>query len=362
MIAYVVRRLLVAVPLLFAVVLACFVLMHALPGDPVTARLGPKHTPEAAARLRAELGLDQPMHVQFGRYMGDMARLDFGRDNGSRPINEQLATHVPATIELALAAIILASIVGVSAGVLAAGRAGRTRDAVVMTASLAGVSIPIFWLGMLAQRLFREGGVIDRATGWGGLDVSGRVSVDTAAKLTNLENLAKFGGADAAQPTGFYLIDAAFIYRDWAMLADVLSHLALPAIVLATVPTAMIARITRAAVGAELGEDYVRTARAKGVLRHRIVRRHVLRNAAIAIVTTIGTQLGYLLGGAVLTETIFDWPGLGKYAVEAINRQEHRQLMAAVLVVAVGFVAINLLVDLSYGLLDPRVRVGGGKA
>ncbi len=356
MLGYALRRLAIAVPLLLAVLLACFILMHALPGDPVTAHMGPKYDEERAQAIRERLGLDKPLLVQFGLFVRDVGlRFDFGDDMDGRSINGHLATHIPATIELALAAMFIATIVGISAGVIAAGRAGKLRDATVMTASLAGVSLPIFWLGLLAQRCFRRGGLLSEWVGFAGVEVTGRASDATILTFTQLEKAAAADLGPA--PTSFYLIDAAFIARDWSAFTDVLTHLALPALVLATVPTAMIARITRAAIGGELNEDYVRTARAKGVPRRRIMRRHILRNAAIAIVTTLGAQLGYLLGGAVLTETIFQWPGLGQFVVQSILKQEHRQLMAAVFVIAIAFVLINLLVDLSYGLIDPRVRL-----
>jgi peptide/nickel transport system permease protein len=359
MLGYVVRRLLIALPLLAAVLFATFALLYALPGDPTYALLGKNWTPEAAERIRQEQGLDDPLVVQFGRYLGGLARGDLGRDQQKKPVAQELATRLPATVELAVAAMLIASVAGVTLGIVSALKPRSWRDMFALTGSLAGVSLPIFWLGLLAQRFFRRGGVLSEWTGFAGLPLGGRLSELSAEKIDRAVNLARAGLTPPLHTTGCHLIDAVFVFHDGAMFFDALTHLALPALVLASVPAALVTRITRTAVGEQLGEDYIRTARAKGVTWRAVVLRHALRNAAIAIVTSIGTQLGYLLGGAVLTETIFNWPGLGKYIVDAILVQDARPLQAGVLVVAVAFIVINLIVDVSYGVLDPRVRARG---
>ena len=353
MLSYLARRLGLSAVLLLGVVLATFLLHHALPGDPAAAVLGKQYTVEKARLLRGRLGLDDPLPVQFARYVGDVATGDLGRSHvTNEPVASELTRVLPATIELGLTALLLATVLGVSLGVLTALRPRSWWDLAGLTVALAGVSLPIFWLGFLALQVFGEGGLLSAATGFGGLPLGGRFD---PAQYQLGEWVARTPGT-----TGFFLIDTLLIGRDPQVFLHVLTHLALPALVLSSVPTAVIARITRAAMGEVLLEDYVRTARAKGVAPRRVVLGHALRNAAIPIVTSIGTQLGYLLGGAVLTETIFQWPGMGRYVVDAILNLDVKPLQAAVLVIAVGFIAVNLAVDLSYAVLDPRVREGRG--
>ena len=360
MFAYFVRRVLISVPLLFAVLLATFILLHALPGDPTHALLGTKWTAEAAERIREQEGLDDPIHVQFGDYLLDIAtRGDLGRNQKKKPVAEELRSRLPATIELAVAALLVAVVGGVPLGLVGAAYPRTCRDGCALTVSLVGVSVPIFWMGLLAQRFFRRGGMLCEATGFAGMPLGGRLSEEVAARVDQQVLQAQFELGEPLRRTGFHLVDALFVFRDGQMFLDALVHLTLPAAVLATVPLAMITRITRSAVGEQLGHDYIRTARAKGVTGAMTLWRHALRNAAIPIITSIGSQLGYLLGGAVLTETIFNWPGLGTYIVDAILKEDVRPLQAGVLVIATGFILINLLVDLSYALLDPRVRLGG---
>lgn len=352
MLVYLARRLALSAALLLGVVLATFLLHYALPGDPAAAVLGKQYTEERAAELRARLGLDDPILVQLGRYLRDVARGDLGRSHMSNePVREELKRVLPATVELGLCALLIATAVGVTVGTLTALRPRSWWDVAGLTGALAGVSLPIFWLGFLALQAFGEGGTLASAIGWEGLPLGGRFD----------PGQFKLGVWAAQTPaaTGFFLFDTLFVAGDRAAFVHVARHLLLPAVVLSSVPTAVITRITRAALGEVLLQDFIRTAKAKGLSPRAVVVKHALRNAAIPIVTSVGTQLGYLLGGAVLTETIFQWPGMGTYVVHAILNLDVKPLQACVLVVATGFVFVNLAVDLSYGFLDPRVRAPG---
>lgn len=338
MLTYILRRVLATLPMLAGISVVSFLLLHALPGDPTTALLGQRATAENRRELREKLGLDDPLPVQYGRYLADMSRGDLGESHRTNsPVSKELGQRIPATIELALAAMIVATIVGVSLGVLAAVKPRSILDFLCLGAALVGISMPVFWLGFLAQKLFAG------ELKW--LPFSGRLDFGAWAKFT--------------PETGFYVYDAAFVYQNPALLLDVLAHLTLPALVLATVPIALIARITRASMLEVLKQDFIRTAKAKGAPPAAVVLRHGLRNALIPILTAIATQTGYLLGGAVLTETIFAWPGLGRYVIEAIDVLDGRPLQASVLVIASVFIIVNLLTDLSYAFIDPRLRKKG---
>ena len=339
MFSYFVRRMLSTLPMLIAVSVVSFLLLHALPGDPASVLLGQRATEENKRELRSRLGLDQPVHVQYARYVGDMAQGDFGESHRTnQPVADELKQRIPATIELALAAMLIASIVGVSLGIMAAVKPRTIADFACLSVALTGVSMPVFWLGFLVQKLFAG------ELKW--LPFSGRLD---------------FGAWSTFESdTGFYVLDAAFVYQNPELLFDVLTHLTLPAFVLATVPMALIARITRATMLETLKQDYIRTAKAKGAGPAAVVIRHGLRNALIPIITAIATQFGYLLGGAVLTETIFAWPGLGRYVIEAIDVLDARPLQASVLIIACTFIIVNLLTDLSYAFIDPRLRKRGG--
>ncbi|MGE0711837.1 MAG: ABC transporter permease [Planctomycetota bacterium] len=351
MLAYVGRRLALAALMLLGVVLATFLLHHALPGDPAAVLLGKNYNPADAARIHHELGLDDPLPVQFGRYLGRLAHGDLGRSHVSNePVTTELARVLPATLELAVLALLLATVLGVGLGVLTALRPRSWWDVAGLVVALAGVSLPIFWLGFLALEVFGQKGLLEQTTGLAGLPLGGRFA---AGELALDKWVRQTPGT-----TGFYLWDTLVVGRDPGAFLHVAKHLLLPTLVLSSVPLAVIARITRAAVGEALIQDYIRTARAKGLPERWVVMKHALRNAAIPVVTTIGTQLGYLLGGAVLTETIFSWPGMGRYVTEAILNLDVKPLQACVLVVASGFVLLNLLVDLSYAWLDPRLSEG----
>jgi ABC-type dipeptide/oligopeptide/nickel transport system permease component len=331
---YVLRRLALLVPTLLGMSLLTFSLIHLVPGDPATVMLGERATPEAVAALRTELGLDRPLWVQYGRFLAGLATGDLGRSLKTREkIGIEMADRFPATFELALAAILFAAVLGVFAGIVAARWRRSFFDVFVMAGSLAGVSMPIFWLGLLVLLLFSA------QLGW--LPLGGRI------------------GSAFAVPrlTGFLLVDT-LAAGDVRAFVDVCRHLVLPAFVLGTIPLAVIARMTRAAVLDVLTQDYVRTAWAKGLSEARVLLVHVLRNALIPTITVIGLQFGYLLGGAIITETIFSWPGVGRWLVLAVSARDFRAVQGGVLLLATVFVLVNLVVDLLYAVIDPRVRLG----
>jgi peptide/nickel transport system permease protein len=328
------RRLLEMIPVFFGVILVVFVISRLTPGDPARIILGERATPEALARLRDALGLNEPLPVQFGRYLVRAVQGDLGRSiQSNERVIVDLATRFPATMELTLGAMLIASTVGVLTGVLAAVRRNSWFDGASMFVALFGFSMPIFWLGIMLILLFAW------LLGW--FPISGRLDLTV----------------DLARVTNFYVLDAV-LTGNWPALGNALRHLVLPAVTLSTVPLAIIARMTRSSMLEVLRQDYVRTARAKGLAERRVVLGHALRNAAIPVITVIGLNVGSLLSGAILTETIFAWPGVGRLVVDAIFARDYPVVQGAVLVIAIVFVVVNLLVDLSYAVLDPRIRYG----
>jgi peptide/nickel transport system permease protein len=330
----IVQRLPLLVILLAAISLAVFMLAQQLPGDPAfIAAGGGDATPEMIAHARERLGLDRPVWVRYLYYMRNALQGDFGRSMvNSKPVIEDIRKFWPASLELALAAIAISAVVGIPLGVLSAVRAGRWLDRLITPGSVFLGSMPIFWLGLMAVLVFYR--MLDL------LPAGGRLSVSVTPP---------------AAVTGMYLVDA-LLARDIKVFGDALRHLILPASILSVISLAMITRVTRAAMLDILHEDYLRTARAKGVPESRVVLKHALRNASVPILTVVGLQLGQLIGGVVITETIFSWPGLGLYAVTAVENQDYPALMAFTLVTTVVYVLINLLVDLLYPLLNPQVR------
>jgi peptide/nickel transport system permease protein len=328
------RRLPLLVVLLAAISAAVFALTQALPGDPAfIAAGGGDATPEMIAHARARLGLDRPMWVQYALYMRNAATGDFGRSLVNRkPVLEDLRAFWPASAELALAAITISGVIGIPLGVLSAVRAGRWLDRLITPGSVFLGSMPIFWLGLMAVLVFYR--VLDL------LPAGGRLTV---------------GLMPPSAVTGLLLIDA-LLAGNLVVFVDALRHLILPACILSLISLAMITRVTRAAMLDILNEDYLRTARAKGLSETRVVLKHALRNASVPIVTVVGIQLGQLIGGVVVTETIFSWPGLGLYAVTAVENQDYPAIMAFTLLTTVVYVVINLLVDLLYPLLNPQTR------
>ena len=334
MLRFIVRRLLLIVPILIGLSILVFFWIRALPGSPAESLLGERATPETVAQIERQYGLDQPVYVQYWRYVKRVAiERDLGTSTRSRrPVTDELKERFPATMELAIAAMLFSIVFGLPLGFIAAKRYGTIVDHASLVASLIGVSIPIFFLAILLKYIFAL------QLGW--LPTVGRISVLI----------------DIPHPTNFYVIDA-ILAGDPEALWDVSKHLILPAIALGSIPLAIIARITRAAVLDVQNEDYVRTARAKGLAPRAVDTRHVLRNALLPIVTVIGLQTGLLLSGAVLTETVFAWPGMGTWLVDAIDNRNYPVLQGGILFVALIFVFVNLLVDISYALINPRIRV-----
>jgi peptide/nickel transport system permease protein len=332
MLRYVVRRLFLLVPILLGVSILIFFWIRALPGNPATALLGERSTPELVKEYKERYGLDRPIPVQYWDYVKNTVKGDLGTSISSRrAVTYEIKQRFPATIELAFAAMIIAVGLGIPLGFLAAKRHGGLFDHSTLIGSLLGISIPIFFLAIILKYLF--------AVRWQWLPSVGRADVLS----------------DAKHPTNFYVLDA-LIERDWSALADTIKHLILPGIALGSIPLAVITRITRAAVLDVQNEDYVRTARAKGLAPLTVDRRHVLRNALLPVSTIIGLQTGLLLSGAVLTETVFAYPGMGSWLRDAIFNSDYPVLQGGILFLAIVFVLVNLLVDISYAIINPRIR------
>src|SRR5215217_1732018 len=329
MLRFVVRRLFLLVPILLGVSLLVFVWIRALPGGPATALLGERATPESVAALEHQYGLDKPIYVQYSKYVKQLATLQLGTSSTSRQeVTTEIRQRFPATVELTIAA----GLFGIPLGFIAAKHYQGAVDHTSLVISLIGISTPIFFLALILKYVFSV------RLGW--LPSVGRMSVLI----------------DIPHPTNFYLLDA-ILARNWDAFVDVSKHLILPAIALGSIPLAIIARITRASVLDVQNEDYVRTAQAKGLAPRSVDFHHVLRNAMLPISTIIGLQVGLLLSGAVLTETVFAFPGIGSWLVDAITARNYPVIQTGVLFVAVIVVLVNLLVDLSYGVLNPRIRL-----
>lgn len=333
MIRFFLSKILYLVPTVLGITVIAFSFVRILPGDPVLLMAGERGiSPERHAELSHAFGYDRPMVVQYLDFLNRLAHGDFGASLVTKkPVLTEFLALFPATVELGLCAIIIATLIGVPVGVIAAIKRGSWFDQLSMTAALVGFSMPIFWWGLLLIIFFS--GIL----GW--TPVSGRVSL-----------LYYFPDA-----TGFMLIDSLLSGQKGAF-ASVASHLVLPSVVLATIPLAVIARQTRSAMLEVIGEDYVRTARAKGMPPARVIGIHALRNAMIPVITTIGLQIGVLMAGAILTETIFSWPGIGKWMVDSISRRDYPVVQAGLLLIAGLVMVVNLLVDLTYGLINPRIR------
>ncbi|GAA3891162.1 ABC transporter permease [Saccharothrix violaceirubra] len=333
MLRYTVRRLIQLVVVVLVLSLLVFAWLRALPGGPVSALLGDRGTPESRAALSAQLGLDQPIFLQYFKFLGRALTGDFGNSTTVQPgdtVVEIFLQRFPATIELSLFAIVLAVLAGIPLGYLAARRRGGWFDNLSVGGSLVGVAVPVFFLAYLLKYIF-------------------------ATELQWLPSLGRQGDIEATRVTGFFVLDG-LLTQEWDAAWDAFLHLLLPAVALATIPFAVIFRITRAAVLDVVNEDYVRTAESKGLLGSVIRRRHVLRNAMLPVVTTIGLQVGALLAGAVLTEKVFAFQGVGEALALGFERRDYPVLQMFIMVAAVIYVLVNLLVDLSYALIDPRIR------
>ncbi|MFP5501085.1 MAG: ABC transporter permease [Candidatus Sericytochromatia bacterium] len=335
MLGFIFRRLLLLIPILLGVTIVVFAAVQAIPGDAAQLMLGEKATPQALAALRKELGLDQPLHVQYLTFLGHLLQGDLGRSvQTGNPVTWELMGRFPATVELALSALGIAVAVGMPLGILAAVRRNSLVDYLAMGGSLLGVSMPIFWLGLVLMMIFSAW------LGW--LPFSQRVDI-----LVTVPSV-----------TGLMLVDTLLAGDLWAF-QDAIAHLLLPAVTLSTVPMAIIARMTRASMVEVLSSDYVRMARAKGLGEWAVTLKHAFKNAAIPVATITGLQLGMLLSGAILTETIFAWPGIGSLSVNAIFTRDFPVLQGCAVLFAFSFVMVNLLTDLAYTMLDPRLKPGG---
>ena len=329
---YIARRAALLLPTLLGLSLVTFALLRFIPGDPLQVMLGEHATAEQIARFQTDRGLDQPLLFQYLRYVAGLVRGDWGRAIKSNlPVTTELAQRLPATIELGLAALLIACVVGIPVGVLAAHRRNSFVDLLASGGTLIGVSMPLFWLGLLLGHLFGY------RLGW--LPPSGRLTI----------------GIGLEPITRFYVLDSILTGNPRAF-ADVLRHLALPSLTLSTVPLAVIVRMTRACLLDVLAQDYVRTARAKGLPEQAVLLRHALRNAWLPLLTVIGLQLGSLFSGAILTETIFSWPGIGQLIVDRVLSRDYPAVQGVVLITALLVVLINLATDVCCAYLDPRIR------
>jgi peptide/nickel transport system permease protein len=355
---YILRRILASIPVLFGILIVTFVIARVIPGDPCRAALGEKATAAVCDRFIHEKGLDKPIPQQLFIYMGEVLRGDFGESiRLSLPVTRLLVERLPTTIELSFAALLLSMIVGIPLGVISAVKHNTWLDVLTMMWANTGVSMPVFWLGLMLAYVFSL--LLKDTPFW--LPPSGRIS----AGLPD-DPFYEVWGWTVPQ-SGLWASTLIFIGRlnilnailtaNWKLFWDAIKHLILPAVALGTIPMALIARMTRSAMLDVLGQDYIRTARAKGVRQSAVIMKHAFRNSLLPLVTVIGLSLGGLLGGAVLTETIFGLSGLGRTLYEAITARDYVIVQAFTLVIAVFFVSLNLLVDISYAYLDPRIRV-----
>jgi peptide/nickel transport system permease protein len=332
MLKYITSRLLMLIPVLIGVSILAFSLIHLVPGDPARSILGEKATADQLEALRNELGLNDPYVMQYGRFLGHILQGDLGKSIQSKEsIGVELIEKLPATIELAIFAMIIAIIVGVLAGVIAAVKQYSWFDHLSMTVSLFGVSLPIFWLGLMMIWIF--------SVTFNILPPSGRLT----------------SGIELNTITNFYILDS-ILTGNWLAFKDAFLHLLMPGIALATIPMAIIARMTRSSMLEVMRQDYIRTANAKGLRKSIIVFQHALKNASLPVLTVVGLQFGLLLGGAVLTESIFSWPGVGRYVYLAVLGRDYPVVQSTILVIAAIFVLVNLITDILYKYLDPRIK------
>lgn len=332
MLAYTIRRLLLLIPVLFGMSIVTFAIIYLIPGNPARIILGDHATEQAIANLEEQLGLNKPLYIQYLNYISNLLRGDLGTSiRTNSPIASELWPHLAATFELTIFAMLFATIIGVNAGIISAWKKNSWFDYLAMIVALIGVSMPVFWLGLMQQWIFSQ------ELGW----------------------FPSFGRDNPRDPvqmiTGFYLIDtllAGRIDQFWT----VLKHLVMPGIALGTIPMAIIARMTRSSMLEVLQSDFIRTVEAKGTRKFVVIYKHAFKNAVIPVLTVVGLQTGTLLGGAILTETIFSWPGVGRYIFEAIGTRDYPVIQSGILVIAFIFVIINLLVDLIYSYIDPRIK------
>ena len=331
MYGFIIRRMLSIIPTLLGVSIVIFLMLAITPGDPAELLLGERVTTESLAQMREHLGLDKPLYIQYGMFLKRLVKLDLGETIWSRQkVWEEVKQRFPATIELSVAAMLLSCFFGVILGIISATKQYSWFDYTSMVCSLIGVSIPVFWLGLVLMLVFSLN------LGW--FPMSGRLGV-----YTNLEII-----------TNFYILDT-ILMRDWAALKDALWHLCLPAFALSTIPLAIVARMTRSSMLEVLRQDYIRTAKAKGLGQTKIVLKHALRNGLIPVITVIGLQFGIMLGSAILTETVFAWPGVGKWIFDGVVKRDYMVIQGGTLIVATCFVLVNMIVDVLYAVINPRI-------
>jgi len=329
---YIIKRLLQIIPVVLGVTLVAFALIHLAPGDPARNMLGQHASLQEIDQIRTKYGLDKPLYVQYFIWLGDVLHGDLGRSILSHEqVTTEIASRFPNTIELAIVAMIFAIIIGVIAGIISATKQYTVADYSVMGIALFGISMPVFWLGIMLMMIF---GVF---LGW--LPIAGRIDL-----------LLPFN-----RITGFMVFDS-IITANGAALISVLRHLILPAIALGTIPMAIIARTTRSSMLEILRQDFIRTERAKGLSERKVIYKHAIRNAMVPVVTVIGLNFGLLLSGAILTETVFSWPGVGRLVIDAVYARDYPLVIGCILVFALVFVIVNLITDLLYTYIDPRIH------
>jgi peptide/nickel transport system permease protein len=333
MLSYIIRRIFILIPTLLGVSVIVFLMLHMTPGDPAELLLGERATEEALVELREHLGLNEPLYAQYGLFIKRLMKGDLGETIWTRQkVWTEVKQRFPATIELTVVALCIACFFGIIFGIISASKQYSIFDYVSMIGALAGVSMPIFWLGLIFMLIFSLN------LGW--LPISGRLSVDIDLEVI----------------TNFYILDSV-LTRNWAALKDSLWHIIMPAVTLSTIPMAIVARMTRSAMLDVLRQDYIKTAKAKGLSNFMVTFKHALRNALIPVVTTVGLQFGVALGGAILTETIFAWPGVGKWMYDAVMQRDYMVIQGGTLFIAAVFVVINLCVDVLYAIINPRISV-----
>jgi peptide/nickel transport system permease protein len=333
MLAYIIRRIFVMIPTLLGVSIIVFFMLHLTPGDPAELLMGERASEEALHQIREHLGLNKPLYVQYGLFLKQLMKGDLGETIWTRQkVWIEIKYRFPATMELAIVALFISCILGMILGIISATKQYSIFDYFSMLGALIGVSMPIFWLGLVFMLIFSLG------LGW--LPMSGRLSV----------------GVDLKTITNFYILDS-ILTQNWAALRDSLWHIIMPAFTLSTIPTAIIARMTRSSMLEVLRQDYIKTAKAKGLSQFKVTFKHALRNALIPVVTTIGLQFGVLMCGAILTETIFAWPGVGKWMYDAVMQRDYMVIRSGTLLIASIFILINLCVDVLYAVINPRISV-----
>jgi peptide/nickel transport system permease protein len=333
MLAYIIRRIFIMIPTLLGVSVIVFFMLHLTPGDPAELLMGERASEEALYEIREHLGLNKPLHVQYGLFLKQLLKGDLGETIWTRQkVWVEIKYRFPATIELAIVALFISCIIGMILGIISATKQYSIFDYISMLGALIGVSMPIFWLGLVFMLIFSLG------LGW--LPMSGRLTV----------------GVELETITNFYILDS-ILTRNWAALKDSLWHIIMPAFTLSTIPTAIIARMTRSSMLEVLRQDYIKTAKAKGLSQFKVTFKHALRNALIPVVTTIGLQFGVLMCGAILTETIFAWPGVGKWMYDAVMQRDYMVIRSGTLLIASIFILINLCVDVLYAVINPRISV-----